>query len=159
MLEIFLHAASAFGESSFMAGFIHPLSGPDHVVVMAAVGLWAFQIGGRARLMLPAAFIAMMTVGFVLAAGSIAIPFVEPAILGSLVAMGLLVALAVKLPVSSAAGIVSVFAIFHGHAHATQTASSVALYCLGFVAATALLHMIGQMIGALTSRRPSTTTA
>ncbi|MEI6081855.1 MAG: HupE/UreJ family protein, partial [Verrucomicrobiota bacterium] len=30
------------------AGFFHPLTGLDHLLVMVAVGLWAVQIGGRA---------------------------------------------------------------------------------------------------------------
>ena len=33
----------------FSAGFAHPFSGWDHLLAMVAVGLWATQLGGRAR--------------------------------------------------------------------------------------------------------------
>ncbi|TIU31507.1 MAG: protein hupE, partial [Mesorhizobium sp.] len=43
--------------SSFTAGFMHPLSGLDHMTVMVAVGLWAALKGGKAVLAWPAAFV------------------------------------------------------------------------------------------------------
>ena len=42
-------AASAHivpGESiGFVSGFIHPLSGLDHIIAMVAVGIWGAQLG------------------------------------------------------------------------------------------------------------------
>lgn len=158
MLEFFSQLATVFNDGSLIAGFMHPFLGLDHVLVMAAVGLWAFQIGGHARLAVPAAFMVMMVAGFTLATRSIAIPFVEPVILASLVGCLLLVALAVKLPVSGAAGIVAVFAIFHGNAHGSQVIPSSTLYCVGFMVATALLHAFGLMIGLFMVRRNGAST-
>ena len=133
---------------SFMAGFSHPLFGLDHILVMVAVGLWAAQIGGKALSGVPAAFVATMAIGFGLAVAGIALPFVEPAILASVVALGLLVAMAVKLDMAIAAAIVAVFALFHGHAHGGELGSAGALsFGVGFVAATALLHTAGIAIG------------
>jgi urease accessory protein len=44
------HAHVGVGETTgFMRGFLHPLSGLDHVLSMVAVGLWAAQRGGGAR--------------------------------------------------------------------------------------------------------------
>ena len=37
----------------FGSGFAHPLHGLDHILVMVAVGLWAGQLGGRARWLVP----------------------------------------------------------------------------------------------------------
>src|SRR5690606_9900488 len=71
---------------SFAAGFTHPLFGADHVVAMVAVGLWAAMLGGRALWAVPAAFVAVMALGFVLSALGVPLPFVEPAILASVVA-------------------------------------------------------------------------
>lgn len=42
------------GPAGFVTGFIHPLTGWDHLMAMLAVGLWASQLGGRARWALPA---------------------------------------------------------------------------------------------------------
>src|ERR1700682_6219279 len=85
--------------SSFAAGIAHPLFGLDHLVVMIAVGAWAALKGGRALWTWPIAFVSVMLIGGGLAMGGVVVPFVEPAILASVVALGLLVALAVDLPV------------------------------------------------------------
>ena len=138
------------GDSSgFTAGFDHPLSGLDHMTVMIAVGLWAALKGGRALWVWPAAFVGVMLVGAALGMAHVPIPFVEPGILASVVALGLLVALAVDLPVGTGAAIIGLFALFHGHAHGTEvpeTASGIE-YMAGFALATALLHAAG--IGAV----------
>lgn len=133
---------------SFMAGFSHPLFGLDHILVMVAVGLWAAQIGGKALWGVPAAFVATMAIGFGLALAGVDLPFVEPAILASVVALGLLVAMAVKLDTAASAAIVAVFALFHGHAHGGELGSAGALeFGAGFVVATALLHVAGIGLG------------
>ncbi len=135
--------------SGFAAGLQHPLSGLDHMTVMIAVGLWAALKGGRALWVWPAAFVGVMLVGGALGMAHVPIPFVEPGILASVVALGLLVALAVDLPVGTGAAIIGLFALFHGHAHGTEvpeTASGIE-YMAGFALATALLHAAG--IGAV----------
>src|SRR4051812_15554501 len=73
--------------ASFGAGFAHPLSGLDHVTVMVAVGLWAALKGGRAIWAWPIAFVTVMLVGGALGMAHVPIPFVEPAILASVVAL------------------------------------------------------------------------
>ncbi|MDF1634722.1 HupE/UreJ family protein [Mycoplana sp. MJR14] len=133
---------------SFMAGFSHPLFGLDHILVMVAVGLWAAQIGGRALWAVPAAFVAMMAAGFGLALAGLPLPFVEPVILASVVALGLLVAIAARLDVALSAVIVAVFALFHGHAHGGELGVAGAMpFAAGFVIATALLHGAGIALG------------
>ncbi len=131
-----------------MAGFTHPLSGLDHILVMLAVGLWAAQIGGRALWVVPCAFVGTMAFGFALAMAGIHLPFVEPAILASVVALGLLVAMAVRMETAACAAVVGVFALFHGYAHGGELGSAGALpFSAGFVMATALLHIAGMGLG------------
>lgn len=72
---------------SLLAGLSHPFFGADHVLAMVAVGLWAAQIGGRALWSVPAAFVTTMMLGFALALLGAPLPFVEPAILASVVAL------------------------------------------------------------------------
>src|ERR1700709_2262498 len=86
--------------ASFAAGVGHPLGGLDHITVMIAVGLWAALKGGRALWIWPCAFVGVMLIGGGLGMAHVNVPFVEPAILASVVALGLLVALAVDLPVA-----------------------------------------------------------
>jgi urease accessory protein len=131
--------------SSFSAGLMHPLSGLDHVTVMIAVGLWAALKGGKAIWAWPAAFVGVMLAGGVLGMLDVSLPFVEPGILASVVALGLLVALAVDLPVSAGVAIIGLFALLHGHAHGTEvpeTAGGIE-YMAGVAVATVLLHAIG----------------
>jgi urease accessory protein len=135
--------------SSFSAGFGHPLSGLDHLTVMIAVGLWAALKGGRAIWAWPIAFVGVMLAGAGLGMAHVPVPFVEPGILASVIALGLLVALAVDLPVSAGIAIIGVFALFHGHAHGTEVPENAGgfEYMMGFAIATAALHAIGIGIG------------
>jgi urease accessory protein len=135
--------------SSFTAGFMHPLSSLDHMTVMIAVGLWAALKGGKAILAWPAAFVGVMLVGGVFGMLHMPLPFVEPGILASVVALGLLVALAVDLPVSAGVAIIGLFALFHGHAHGTEVPENAGglEYMAGFVVATVLLHATGIAAG------------
>jgi urease accessory protein len=124
------------------------------MLAMIAVGLWAAQIGGRARWAVPAAFVSVMAIGFMLALAGAPLPFVEPGILASVIGLGLLVALAVRVPMAISAVIVGIFALFHGHAHGGELGSATALtFGLGFVAATALLHTAGVALGMLIGGR------
>ena len=133
---------------SFAAGFSHPLFGADHILAIVGVGLWAFLVGGRAIWAIPTAFVVAMMIGFAAALAGIGLPFVEPAILASVVALGLLVAMAVKLDTVMSAAIVAVFALFHGHAHGGELGSAGAFrFGVGFVIATALLHVAGIGLG------------
>ncbi len=162
MFKRFLLAAAALGAAtapafahlnpaehgSFLAGVSHPLFGWDHVLVMVSVGIWAAMIGGKALWAVPAAFVGTMSAGFLLAIAGVHLPFVEPVILASVVALGLLVATAVKLPVPLAAALVGAFALFHGHAHGTEMAGAGALaFGVGFALSTAALHVAGLGIG------------
>ena len=135
--------------SSFTAGFAHPLSGLDHMTVMIAVGLWAALKGGRAIWAWPLAFVGVMLAGGALGMLHMPLPFVEPGILASVVALGLLVALAVDLPISTGVAIIGLFALFHGHAHGTEVPENAGGldYMAGFAAATALFHVIGIAAG------------
>jgi urease accessory protein len=138
------------GHGSFMSGLSHPLFGLDHIVVMVAVGLWAATIGGRALWMVPASFVGTMALGYVLALTGVALPLVEPVILASVVALGLLIAAAVRLPVAAGATLVGIFALFHGYAHGGELGAATALsFGIGFAVATALLHAAGLGLGLL----------
>jgi urease accessory protein len=140
--------------ASFSAGVAHPFSGLDHMAVMVAVGLWAALKGKRALWIWPCAFVGVMLIGGALGMAHVPVPLVEPGILASVVALGLMVALAVDLPVWLGAVIIAAFALLHGHAHGSEVAENIGgiEYMAGFALATATLHLIG--IGfALTMQR------
>jgi len=130
---------------SFASGFAHPWSGLDHMLAMVTVGLWAGANGGRALWAWPASFVGVMLVGGALGIAGVPMPMVEPGILASVIALGLLVLAAIRLPVAIGAALVALFALLHGHAHGAELPAEAAAvsYAAGFAGATALLHGIG----------------
>ena len=137
--------------SGFVDGFGHPISGLDHVLAMLIVGVFAWQLGGRALWLVPLTFVCVMAVGGMLGVAGIGVPFVEIGIALSVVVLGAIVAFNVKAPIAAAMGVVGLFAMFHGHAHGAEIpddAGGVA-YAAGFMIATAILHLAGISIGFL----------
>jgi urease accessory protein len=131
-------------------GFMHPLTGVDHALAMMAVGVWAIQLGRSARWLLPALFPLAMIGGALLARAGVSLPAMESMLALSVMSFGVAVALGVRMPLLASALLVSLFAVFHGHAHFSEApAGAVELhYAAGFIAATVLLHVIGAALGA-----------
>ena len=108
------------GEASgFLTGFLHPISGADHMLAMIAVGLWGAQLGAPALWVLPVAFPLVMAMGGVLGLLGVPIPGVEYGIAASAVMLGAAVAFELRPPIVVAGVLVGFFAIFHGHDQAS----------------------------------------
>jgi urease accessory protein len=137
--------------SGFEHGFGHPISGIDHILAMLMVGVFAWQLGGRALWLLPISFVGVMAVGGTLGIAGIDVPLVEMGIALSVVVLGAILAFDVKAPAIAAMGIVGLFAIFHGHAHGAEIPEDAAgvAFAAGFMIATALLHLCGISAGFL----------
>lgn len=146
LLPSFAYAHAGIGEASgFVHGLTHPASGLDHVCAMLAVGLWAAQTGGRFVWAVPLTFVSVMALGGVLPGLGVSLPFVEQGIVLSVLLLGVLIAASVRLPLWLGSSMVGLFALWHGHAHGAEMpalASGMA-YALGFMLATALLHIVG----------------
>ncbi|ODR98212.1 urease accessory protein [Methyloceanibacter superfactus] len=137
--------------SGFMHGFMHPLGGLDHLLAMVMVGIFAYQLGGRALWLVPLTFVAVMALGGFLGVAAVPVPFVEIGIALSVIVLGAIVAFGIKAPVAVAMGLAGLFAIFHGHAHGSEMPMAVsgAMYAAGFMLATATLHAAGIGLGIL----------
>ncbi|MBX5200648.1 HupE/UreJ family protein [Rhizobium sp. NZLR1] len=149
------YAHTAVGQTSgFIHGFSHPVSGLDHILAMVMVGVFAFQLGGRAIWLVPTTFVLVMAFGGALGVAGVNVPFVETGIALSVVVLGAIVALNVKAPTAVAMGVVGLFAIFHGHAHGAEMPENAAgaAYAAGFMMATALLHVGGLALGYVIGR-------
>ena len=140
--------------ADFAHGIAHPLGGMDHILAMVAVGLWAAQRGGRFVWLLPLGFMGVLLAGGLLGVWGVPLPAVESGIAASVVVLGLLIAMAVRLHVLPALVLVGAFALFHGHAHGTELAAgtTAAAYAAGFVAATGALHLLGLALGGTVNR-------
>lgn len=135
--------------SGFSHGFVHPITGLDHILAMVMVGVFAWQLGGRALWLVPMAFVALMAVGGGLGMAGIAMPYVEIGIALSVIVLGAVVALGLKAPTVVAMAVVGLFALFHGHAHGAEMPEAAGgfAYGAGFMLATALLHAAGVTLG------------
>ena len=141
--------AGAIG--GFVSGFLHPMTGPDHIAAMVAVGIWGAFLGPPAMWLLPVVFPLVMACGGALGVVGVPLPGVEVAIALSAVLLGAMVLLAARPPLWVAALLVGFFAVFHGHAHGTELpeAANAMTYAFGFVFATGLLHLGGIAVGLL----------
>lgn len=163
------HPGHALG--GWIAGFSHPLSGGDHLLVMVAVGVWAAQHAGAARWIIPATFVTVMGIGGVAGAFGLPLPGVEAMILLSVIALAGLVLARRRLPLGWGMAVTGLFALFHGFAHVQDTRfarvqdmrfahgqempdpSLLASFGAGFMVATALLHGLGYLGATFAARR------
>ena len=142
------------GGAGLAAGLAHPMAGLDHLLAMVGVGLWAALLGGRAVWVLPVAFPATMAAGAALAMTGVGMPSVETGVSLSVLALGLVIAMAWRPSLPLAAALVAGFAVLHGHAHGAELpdAASPVLYGLGFLIMTLVLHLAGIGLGSLAHR-------
>lgn len=148
-------AASAHSDQvttgGFLAGYLHPLTGLDHLLAMVAVGIWGAALGAPLIWALPVVFPLLMVVGGALGIAGVPLPYAETGIALSVVVLGLAIALAWRAPVAVALVIVAAFGVLHGHAHGMELPGSATpqAYSAGFVVSTGLLHLAGIALGAL----------
>jgi urease accessory protein len=138
----------------FAAGFVHPLTGLDHLLVMVMVGLWAGIAFPKHAWLCPAIFVTFMLAGFTFGAGGGHLPIAEMLITASLAGLGLALMLDVRPPLAVAIPVIAMFAIGHGFAHGGEMGQGTheAIFAAGFVTTTILLHMAGIALSRMVSR-------
>lgn len=132
-------------QGGFGYGFLHPLTGIDHLVAMLLVGIGAGLLMERGGRYLPVSFLAAMLLGF---AASAALPLaglVEPVIILSLVVLGAAAALRLKVPLSLAILGTAIFGYAHGAAHGIETpvGAAPAVFAAGFLFSSLGLQLLG----------------
>lgn len=122
------------------------------MIAMLAVGLLGAFMRKPTMWLLPLTFPVMMAFGGALGVMGIPVPLVETGIAVSAIVLGSIIAFAFKPPLWTALLLVSVFAIFHGHAHGTELPNTGEpfAYSVGFMLATTLLHLAGLAFGLIT---------
>jgi len=141
------HILSSAG--GFASGFAHPMTGADHFLAMFAVGIWGAQMGGRSVWTLPVTFPLIMAAAGLAGMSGLVLTHVETGIALSILALGLAIALRLRVPEALALLAISVFAVFHGYAHGVELplATDPAAYAVGFVVATGCIHVLGIGVG------------
>lgn len=144
--------------SGAIEGFLHPLLGMDHLLAMVTVGMLSAQLGGRAIWTVPATFVGVMAVGGILGIAGLELPVVEYGIALSVIVLGVALLAKRRIPEAIAMLFVGFFALFHGFAHGKEIPTVVddgmftVAYVIGFLVATAGLHVIGALLGYMALR-------
>ncbi len=143
--------------SGLLSGLLHPVLGFDHLLAMIAVGLLSVQLGARHVWTLPAAFVVFLMVGGLMGLSGIPLIQVEGIIAASVLILGAAIASDTGIASKFAYPMVAIFAIFHGHAHGEEVPNleNPASYVLGFMVASALLHLLGVGIGLIARTKRS----
>ena len=149
-VSTFAHPQSGLAVG-FKSGFLHPLSGLDHILAMVSVGIWGAQLGKPAIWLLPVTFPMVMAFGGVVGVRGVPLPGVEVGVALSALVLGLMIALSARPPLWCAAVIVGIFAIFHGYSHGTELphAAQPLAFGIAFVLATGMLHVFGILLGTI----------
>jgi len=137
------------------AGLLHPLMGADHLLAMAAVGIWAGMQKGRMQLALPGAFLVALLGGFALARAGLDLPMVESGIALSVLLLGIIITTAARLPASVAMVLSGGFALFHGYAHGAEASGALMAFAAGFMVTSAGLHLGGICLAHKLNRLPA----
>lgn len=148
---VFAHTGHS--TNGLWAGLSHPLLGVDHIFAMVTVGVLAAVLG-RA-IAVPSAFLGAMVIGGAAGIAGMPLPGGEAAIAVSVVALGAALIAGTALHPGAALGLVALAGAVHGHAHGLEApqAAHPVVYVIGFVVATAVLHIAGVAIGLGARRR------
>ncbi|GGX92674.1 protein hupE [Litchfieldella qijiaojingensis] len=136
-------------ESGFASGLAHPLLGLDHLLAMAAIGIWSIRQSTPMRRGAPWLAAGGMLLGAGLAWGGLAMPGVETGIALSVLLAGVLITALVKLPAALGGALIVAFMLFHGHAHGSELppGASMLAYLAGFTLATLAITYVGRALG------------
>ena len=143
-------------DSGLISGLMHPVFGPDHLLAMISVGVVSVQLGGPNIWRIPLAFVGAMTLGAALGILQFTLPHAELGIAVSVLVLGMAVVLAHRhmspWPITA---LVFFFGALHGYAHGVEIPKSVspALYTLGFLIGTSVLHIFGMIIAEVASMK------
>ena len=139
------HLGHEHGTSGFVAGFVHPFTGLDHLVMAIALGVLFAKFAQRWKV------VGMLIFGFVLRMQGIFANIAEYGIVASLVVLAVAL-LARQGSILAVASIALTF--FHGAAHGVELAHAghAALVIAGMVLAMALIYAFGLGLGEVLRR-------
>lgn len=128
--------------SGALAGLTHPLTGIDHLLAQACVGVLFAMSGPRARWAGVVALMVALAMGAGLGLTGLVMPGAEWMIALSVLVAGItLVRSGVARP-ALLVGATAIFALFHGYAHGRESSGDALAFLAGFLAASFVVIMV-----------------
>lgn len=119
-----------------LSGFGHPIIGADHFAFLVVAALLSFTLGGRARLLVPVAFVGATVAGTLYHLGAADLPLAETVIALSVLLGGVAVLLKGSASALALAALFGIAGVFHGYAYGESIigaeASPMLSYLVGF---------------------------
>lgn len=139
---------------NFFSGFLHPITGWDHLFAILLVSFWsAFTL--RKVWLGPLLFMGGMGLGVLLGIMHYSLVWFELGIAISIMGLGILIYLRKQFDPNLALGLISMFGLFHGYAHSDVLGGSghvstiaVTFDLCGLLIATSILHTLGIAVSA-----------
>jgi urease accessory protein len=132
--------------TGFASGFLHPLTGWDHLLVMLSLGIWAARRQTQQAWQLPVLFVGVMAIFAALAMVWFPMSLAEVMVAASVLVMGGLLVARVELSRWTQFSLVALVAAAHGYVHGVELGQSWGSLA-GMVLATAALHGLGWILG------------
>ncbi|MDH3900744.1 MAG: HupE/UreJ family protein [Gammaproteobacteria bacterium] len=128
-------------------GFMHPVTGLDHLLVAIAAGFWSSR-SGRHCLQVVMLFLILLLTGMLLGVTGLVFPQLELAAILIFVLPALVIAVAIARQELFAYVFFGSFAVYHGVVHMLEmpSAASVTGYAAGLLFSTGLLLALGVII-------------
>ncbi len=140
-LPLAASAHTGHGDHGFMDGFSHPFLGLDHLLAMLLVGVWSV-LHARHVWLAPATFVTLLAAGAALGQHGLIVPQLEPLVAASVLVLGVMLTLPLRLGLSAALAVIGGFALFHGMAHGGELEQGSTIMA-GIVLGSAVLHSLG----------------
>lgn len=129
-------------------GFLHPLSGLDHLLGVAAAGIWLAQGESRNNVAFLAGFAAILALA-ILAGTQFTHVGLESGIVGALIVLGALMACAFRGPLILRILVIGAVAAIHGFVHGTELPSGTGAlpFAMALILSSLLLVMVAIIVG------------
>lgn len=125
--------------NALLSGFIHPLTGLDHLFILFAIGIIALRHQSKNKYLMPLLFLVSVGIGFVMPVDISAQPMAEGIIGLSVVTLGITLLLGGNFYTPATLVLLTIFASAHGYAHSVEIDGNPIMVLAGLMTSSALV--------------------
>jgi len=141
------HSGAPAAAAGLVEGFIHPLTGLDHMLIAIAAGYWAARAGNHGVRDM-GLFLGLLLAGMLVGLASLALPAPGITTLLAFLLTVAVIAAAIAMPAQFIYVLFGGFALYHGLAHILEMPGQVMVagYMTGLLISTGLLLALGNLL-------------